>query len=67
MQDRVLSVRVLLQLRDGLRRRQVSNLIPRRLASRFTSSMTGKLPVPVPITSRRHFHGMSSLMDSGEP
>src|SRR6202790_4729375 len=39
---------------------RMANLILRRCASRFTSSMTGKAPVPVPITSRRHFQGMSS-------
>ena len=33
------------------------------LASRFTSSMTGKAPVPVPITSRWHFQGISSSID----
>src|SRR5260370_1880366 len=27
--------------------------------------MTGKAPVPVPITSRRHFHGIFSSMDKG--
>src|SRR6266446_2543049 len=27
--------------------------------------MTGSAPVPVPITSRRHFHGICSSTDSG--
>jgi hypothetical protein len=36
----------------------ISNLILRRAASRFTSLMTGSAPVPVPITSRRHFQGI---------
>jgi hypothetical protein len=27
--------------------------------------MTGSAPVPVPITSRLHFHGISSSIDSG--
>jgi len=44
---------------------RMTNLIPRRLASCFTASMTGKAPVPVPITSRRQFQGMSSSIDSG--
>ncbi|MGB8437515.1 MAG: FimV/HubP family polar landmark protein, partial [Burkholderiales bacterium] len=43
----------------------ISNLIPRRFASRFTSCMTGKLPVAVPMTSARQFQRMSFLMDSG--
>ena len=42
-----------------------SNSILRRAAFRFTSSITGSAPVPVPITSRRHFHGISSSMDKG--
>src|ERR1700675_4000557 len=43
----------------------MANLILRRCASRFTSSMTGNAPVPVPITSRRHFQGISSSIESG--
>jgi hypothetical protein len=27
--------------------------------------MTGKPPVPIPTTNRRHFHGISSFSDSG--
>ncbi len=42
-----------------------SNSILRRAASCFTSSMIGNAPVPVPITGRRHFQGISSSMDSG--
>ena len=42
-----------------------TSLIFRRLASRFTSSMTGNAPVPVPITSRLHFQGISSSIDNG--
>lgn len=42
-----------------------SNLILRRAASRFTSFMTGSAPVPVPITSRRHFQGIFSYTDRG--
>ncbi len=34
--------------------------ILRRLASCFTSPITGKAPVPVPITSCRHLHGIFS-------
>jgi putative DNA primase/helicase len=34
-------------------------------ANCFTSSMTGNAPVPVPITSRQHFQGISSSTDSG--
>src|SRR5713101_9514142 len=37
----------------------VDSLILRRLASCFTSFITGSAPVPVPITNRRHFHGIS--------
>jgi hypothetical protein len=43
----------------------MANLILRRCASRFTSSMTGMAPVPVSITSRRHFQGMSSSIEGG--
>jgi hypothetical protein len=43
----------------------MANLILRGCASRFTSSMTGMAPVPVPITSRRHFQGMSSSTERG--
>src|SRR5712692_6072879 len=41
---------------------RINNLILRRLASCFTSSITGKAPVPVPITSRRHFQGDGLLL-----
>jgi len=38
----------------------------RRRASSRTCCITGSAPyAPVPITSRRHRHGMSSAMDSG--
>jgi hypothetical protein len=43
----------------------MTNSISRRSASCFTSSMMGKAPVPVPTTSRRHFQGMSSSIESG--
>src|ERR1700757_24689 len=44
----------------------MTNSTRRRFASRFTSSMTGKRPfAPVPITSRRHFHGIFSSRDKG--
>jgi hypothetical protein len=36
-----------------------------RVASRFTSFITGSAPVPVPITHRRHFQGISSSTHSG--
>src|SRR5215469_2214662 len=36
-----------------------------RVASRFSSSITGNAPVPVPTTRRRHFHGIFSATDSG--
>jgi hypothetical protein len=39
---------------------KTTNLVLRRLAS-VTSSMTGNAPVPVPITSRRHFQGIFFL------
>jgi hypothetical protein len=35
------------------------------LAFFFTSSMTGRAPVPVPMTSRLHFHGIFSSVESG--
>src|SRR5262245_14852178 len=41
------------------------NLTLRRSASRFTSSITGNAPVPVPITRRRQFQGISSSTESG--
>ena len=44
---------------------KITSLIFRRFASRFTSSMTGNAPVPVPITSCEHFQGISSSADSG--
>src|SRR5262249_47457682 len=48
----------------GVLRRSSSTL--RRLASRFTSFITGRAPFPpVPITSRRHFQGIFSLIESG--
>jgi hypothetical protein len=37
----------------------------RRLASFLTSVITGKAPVPVPTTSRRHFQGIFSSIESG--
>lgn len=36
-----------------------------RLASAFTSFISGRTPVPVPTTRRRHFHGIPSSSDSG--
>ena len=38
----------------------ISSSTLRRLASRLTSSMTGRAPLPVPTTNRRHFHGIFS-------
>src|ERR1700730_3398759 len=44
----------------------MTNSTRRRSASSFTSFITGKRPyAPVPITSRRHFHGIFSSMDKG--
>src|SRR4029077_14931687 len=43
----------------------MSNWTWRRLASFFTSSMTGRAPVPVPMTRRLHFHGIFSSAESG--
>src|SRR6516165_990010 len=43
----------------------MSNSILRRLASRFTSCITGSAPVPVPTTRRRHCHGIFSSRESG--
>jgi hypothetical protein len=42
-----------------------SNWILRRLASRFTSFITGSAPVPAPITSLRHSQGIFSFTDNG--
>ena len=44
---------------------RINSSILRRLASAFTLSITGRAPVPVPTTRRRHFQGMSSSSDSG--
>src|SRR5262249_54042389 len=45
---------------------RTSRSIPRAPASRSTSSITGNLPyAPVPTTSRRHFHGIFSSVESG--
>src|SRR2546425_13063947 len=44
---------------------RINSSILRRLASRFTSIMTGNAPVPVPITRRRHFQGIFSSTESG--
>src|SRR2546425_7540434 len=45
---------------------KLSNPILRRSASSFTSFITGRLPyAPVPMTNRRHFHGISSSTDKG--
>ena len=55
-----------LQRLDRFDGRQGEQFILRRMASRFTSSITGNLPyAPVPTTSRRHFHGIFSSMESG--
>jgi hypothetical protein len=43
----------------------MTNWIPRCSASRLTSSMTGSLPVPVPITRHRHCQGIFSASDIG--
>src|SRR5215472_5827833 len=44
---------------------RITSLIFRFLASRFTWSITGNAPVPVPITSLRHFQGMASFGETG--
>jgi hypothetical protein len=44
---------------------RINNLILWGLASFFTSSITGKAPVPVPMTSLRHFHGSFSSVETG--
>src|SRR3989442_990394 len=44
---------------------RITSLILRRLASFFTSSITGNAPVPVPITRRVHFQGMASFGEIG--
>jgi hypothetical protein len=66
VQDRVNLVWIFLQGIDsfGCRRYGQSDFAAMR-ASRFTSSMTGMAPVPVSITSRRHFQGMSSSIEGG--
>jgi hypothetical protein len=43
----------------------MNNSTSRRLASTCTSLITGKAPVPVPTTRRRHFHGIPSSSDRG--
>jgi len=65
VQNRVCFVWLLLYLLDGFPVGRMSNLILRRLASRFTSAMTGNAPAPVPITKRRHFQGMTSSIETG--
>ena len=60
VQDRIGLLWVFLQRPDSFGCRQYANLTLRRCASLFTSSMTGNAPVPVPITSCRHFQGISS-------
>src|SRR6266496_1821828 len=44
---------------------RIRNSILRRRASCFTSSITGKAPVPVPITRLRNFQGVRSSAESG--
>jgi hypothetical protein len=65
IQDGVHFVGVLPEFLDRLGSRQAEHSILRRLASRFTSFMTGNAPVPVPITRRSHPHGIFSSVDSG--
>ena len=44
---------------------RIRNSTLRCRASCFTSSITGRAPVPVPITRRRHFQGIRSSAESG--
>src|SRR5713101_3616253 len=44
---------------------RITSLTLRRLASCFTSFITGSAPVPVPITSLRHSQGIFSFTDNG--
>ncbi len=68
MQDRVGFVRVLLELPDGLPRRQDQQFDLAALGFVFhphPSPAMRSVPVPVPITSRRHFQGMASFGEIG--
>lgn len=54
------------QLIEGLTRRRITSSTPRRSASSATSSITGRPPwAPLPTTSRRQLHGLSSAAESG--
>jgi hypothetical protein len=65
MQDGVGSGGRLLEFLDRLLVERITSLILQRVACFFTSSMTGRSPVPVPITRRLHFQGISSSTEIG--
>lgn len=66
MKDRVGIQAILAEHFDGLVGGHNQDLILRRHASRFTSSITGSEPYfPEPTTSRRHSQGISSSTESG--
>jgi len=65
VQDGVCFLRVLAQLLIALAVGRMSNWTWRGSASLFTLSMTGSAPVPVPMISRLHFHGIFSFAESG--
>jgi len=65
VQDGVCFLLVLAQLLIALAVGRMSNWTWRRSASLFTLSMTGSAPVPVPMISRLHFHGIFSFAESG--
>ena len=53
---------MLFQFFDCFNRRRTRSLILRRLASQFSSSMTGKAPLPVPIMRRACISGECALL-----
>src|SRR5947209_2346250 len=65
VQDGVCFLRVLAQLLNRLGCRQHEQLDMAALGFLFHFSMTGRAPVPVPMTSRLHFHGIFSSAESG--
>ena len=58
---------VLFQFFDCFNRRRTRSLILRRLASRFSSSMTGKAPLPMTSLLFRHRYARSEPRDQVAP
>jgi hypothetical protein len=67
VQDGVRFVRMPFQLSIASTVGRTSKVILRRLASLFTSSITGKAPVPVPLIRRRHRQGIFSATETAGP